>query len=50
MKLYLSSYHLGDESEKLKEMVGINRKAAIVHNALDFSTDIERLKDSKINE
>lgn len=53
MKLYLSSYHLGNESEKLKEMVGVNKKAAIIRNALDFSTDFERLKnglDEEIND
>ena len=45
MKLYLSSYHIGNEAEKLKEMVGVNKNAAIIRNALDFSTDIERLKN-----
>lgn len=46
MKLYLSSYHLGNESQKLKELVGSNKKAAIITNALDFSHDLERRKKS----
>jgi hypothetical protein len=45
MKLYLSSDHLGNESQKLKEMVGSNKKAAIIPNALDFSQDLERRKN-----
>jgi dipeptidase E len=50
MKLYLSSYRLGNVPEKLKEMVGENKKAAIIHNSLDHSTDFERLKKSKADE
>jgi dipeptidase E len=41
MKLYLSSYHLGNKPEKLKELVGENAKAAIILNAADNS-DIDR--------
>ena len=50
MKLYLSSYHIGNSPEKLKEMVGENKRAAIIHNALDFATDFERLEKSKKDE
>jgi len=50
MKLYLSSYHLGNEAQKLKKIVGSIKKAAIIHNALDFATDLERLKKSKEGE
>lgn len=46
MKLYLSSYHLGNDSEKLRSMVGTNRKAAIIPNALDFSQDFARREKS----
>ncbi len=42
MKLYLSSYHLGNDSKKLIEMIGPNKKTAIITNALDFSLDYER--------
>jgi dipeptidase E len=41
MKLYLSSYHLGNKPEKLKELVKKNAKAAIILNAADNS-DSER--------
>ena len=44
--LYLSSYHLGNEAQKLKQMVDSNKKAAIIPNALDFSQDLERRKKS----
>jgi dipeptidase E len=50
MKLYLSSYHLGNKAQKLKEMVGANKKAAIIPNALDFSQDLERRKKSSQQE
>ena len=48
MKLYLSSYRLGDETDKLVSMVPENKKAAVIFNALDFSCDLER-KQSTIN-
>jgi dipeptidase E len=41
MKLYLSSYHLGNKPEKLKELIAENAKAAIILNAADNS-DIDR--------
>lgn len=40
MKLYLSSYRLGDHSERLKELTGkAGAKVAVSVNALDFQTD-----------
>lgn len=42
MKLYLSSYHLGNTPAKLAEMVGNNKTIAIIPNALDVYTDIPR--------
>lgn len=48
MKLYLSSYRLGNETNKLVSMVQENRRAAVIFNALDFSSDLER-KQSTIN-
>ncbi|KKP69726.1 hypothetical protein A2X44_04610 [candidate division CPR3 bacterium GWF2_35_18] len=42
MKMYLSSYRLGNEPEKLVRMIGVNKKIAVIPNALDFSTDILR--------
>ena len=48
MKLYLSSYRLGNAKEKLISMVPENKRAALVFNALDFSSDLER-KQSTID-
>jgi len=45
MKLYLSSYRLGDYGEKLKELVNKpNAKVAVSVNALDWSDDLPRVK------
>lgn len=40
--MYLSSFRLGDDPEKLLGLVGNNKKVAIIPNALDFSNDIDR--------
>jgi len=42
MKLYLSSYGLGNNPQQLVDLIGNNKKVAVIPNALDFSTDIER--------
>jgi dipeptidase E len=42
MKLYLSSYHLGNKPEKLKVLVKENAKAAIILNAADNSASEKR--------
>lgn len=43
MKMYLSSYELGNETERLKKMVPSNNKLGYIFNALDFSgADPER--------
>ena len=42
MKFYLSSYRLGNETEKLVSMVPENKRTAVIFNALDFSSDLER--------
>lgn len=47
MKLYLSSYRLGNHTDKFKELVGKqNAKVAVIDNALDFSDDLERKNKS----
>lgn len=47
MKFYLSSYGLGNKTNKLKKMISkSNKKIAFVPNALDFSFDLERRKKS----
>lgn len=50
MKLYLSSYRLGNKTDELVSLLGDNKKVAIIPNALDFSTDIERRKKSQQRE
>jgi len=43
MKFYLSSYQIGSQTEKLKDLIPPhNRKTAYISNALDFSEDLER--------
>lgn len=47
MKFYLSSFKMGNEECKLKELTkNGNKKVAYIHNALDFTTDLERRKRS----
>jgi dipeptidase E len=45
MKLYLSSYHLGNRAQELGSLF-TNKKVALISNALDFVTDLERKKQS----
>lgn len=42
MKMYLSSYRLGNDPEKLMGLVGENKRVAVIPNALDFSNEIEK--------
>ncbi len=45
MKFYLSSYKVGNETDKLKALIPAdNKKTAYISNALDFSNDAERRK------
>lgn len=47
MKLYLSSYKVGKDTEGFKRLVGkANAKVAVIDNALDFSVDLERKAQS----
>jgi len=39
MKLYLSSFLLGNNPDELVQLVGLNKKAAIILNAGDLDTD-----------
>jgi len=53
MKYYLSSYKLGNETEKLKQMIPSNKKVAIIANAMDYSKDKEkraRKEQDNVNE
>ncbi len=48
MKFYLSSYKVGNEKSKLKALIPTdNKKTAYISNALDFSNDAERRKQSE---
>jgi dipeptidase E len=43
MKMYLSSYELGNETEKLKSLIPSNKRAGYIFNACDFTnTDLEK--------
>jgi dipeptidase E len=48
MELYLSSYRLGNEKEKLVEMVGKGNKIAVIGNAMDFVDD--KIRSEKVQE
>jgi len=49
MEFYLSSYKIGGEKEvqQLKDLIPPNKKTAYISNALDFSDDAERRKQSE---
>jgi len=48
MKFYLSSYKVGNETDKLKALIPRdNKKTAYISNALDFSNDAERRKQGE---
>jgi dipeptidase E len=42
VKFYLSSYHLGDEPQRLSALGAKNSRVAVVQNALDAYTDVGR--------
>jgi dipeptidase E len=42
MKLYLSSYSLGDEPQRFADLFGVNKKVAIIMNAADVFGSAER--------
>jgi len=49
VKLYLSSYKLGDRAEELKRLVPRqNRKVAFIPNALDFVDDLKMRRRSEL--
>jgi dipeptidase E len=50
MKLYLSSYGLGDRASDLARMVGGSRRVGVLRNALDFSSDTNRLQQGLAHE
>ena len=42
MKLYLSSYRLGNNSDEFKRLVSGQKRIGVIRNALDFSDDRKR--------
>lgn len=48
MKLYLSSYRLGNKPEKLIELLSGSKKIAVIANAMDFVDDLQRKE--KVNQ
>lgn len=50
MKLYLSSYRIGTNPEVLANLISGRKRIAVIRNALDFSNDIERLKQGRTRE
>lgn len=47
MKLYLSSYRIGNNPKKLMELFSANKKAVVIANAMDFLEKSERDKSVK---
>jgi len=50
MKLYLSSYKFGNHIQALADMLSNNKRIAIIQNALDAYTDLDRRKASLQND
>lgn len=44
MKLYLSSYHLGNDPKNLANLFYKNKNVAVIANAMDFLSENERLE------
>jgi dipeptidase E len=44
MKMYLSSFRLGDHADQLYDLIGENKKVAVIANSVDFGNDLERRK------
>lgn len=44
MKMYLSSFRLGDNPQQLVDLIGNNKKVAVIANSIDFGNDPERRK------
>lgn len=47
MKLYLSSYKVGNETTSLLKMLNGKKKIGYIPNALDFATDLDRKEKSE---
>lgn len=47
MKLYLSSYRLGNSSEKLVKLLSDNKRIAVIANAMDFVDNLQRKESTE---
>jgi hypothetical protein len=43
MKLYLSSFDIGNQSNRLVELVSAGKKAVIILNALDHKNEVRAI-------
>lgn len=50
MKLYLSSYLIGNNSDELASLVSGRKRVGVIPNALDFSDEQERLEEGRKRE
>lgn len=50
MMFYLSSYRLGNRAQDLGRMVAGRKRVGVVRNALDFSSDTDRLEQGRARE
>ena len=50
MKLYLSSFHLGDRAAEFADMVSGAKRVGVIRNSLDTSNDHERLRKGREHE
>lgn len=50
MKLYLSSYLIGNNSDELASLVSGRKRVGVIRNALDFSDEQERLEEGRKRE
>ncbi len=50
MKLYLSSYRLGNDAVRLGRLVSGEKRIGVVRNALDYSDDVKRLDEGRARE
>ena len=44
MKMYLSSFRLGDHPQQFVNLVGSNKRVAVIANSIDFGGDTDRRK------
>lgn len=50
MKLYLSSYRLGENPQRLADLFGRNKKVAVIANSMDFLTEVSQRQEAASRE